>query len=106
MITHAQRSSRDKVWFDLPVSFDGTILSIPAGTVWADCAEYAVPIFTPTVGTSAFGLFIERVGSSADYALDLTGEGTVTPFRPQVLPKVVWRDAEGQDIHLLRHVDA
>lgn len=107
MVIHTQHSDRSKVFYDLLIldNGDGTI-TCPSGSAWVDGVAYPLPLFTPTIGTAPFGLFLEQIGGAADYVLDLTGEGQKTAFRPQVLPKVAWRDADNGEIHVLRSFDA
>src|SRR3990167_6445900 len=40
-----QHSDHAKVWFDLPVTLTGTMLEIPAGSLWLDGVAYSLPAF-------------------------------------------------------------
>tara|TARA_Y100000310_G_scaffold298911_1_gene333298 strand:- start:2843 stop:3175 length:333 start_codon:yes stop_codon:yes gene_type:complete len=107
MQIHTQRSTREKTWFDAEVvdNGDGT-LTIPASSFWVAGVEYPLDAYSPSVGTSAFRISVEQVGNDADYLLDLTGAADPVGFGPGIdAALIVWRDADGGDVHVLRSVD-
>ena len=113
MILHPQVSDQTKVFYDLAIvdNGDGT-LTIPAGTCWVDGREYALPAYTPTVGTAPFRLYLKKDGVGADYLLDtllLDWDMNTDPrsFRPGLgVPRICWRDTPTGEVHVLRSVHA
>lgn len=104
MVTHFQKSDRTRIYYDAEITEAAGALTIPKATIWVEGKEYALPAYKPSVGSSAFRIWVEKTQDGADYMLDTTLDAEPAYFRPNVALRVAWRDVDGAVIHLLRHV--
>lgn len=107
MTLHPQQSDFTRVFFALDVAWDGTTLTIPAGTVWAGGVAYPLSALTHVPAAGPFFIALEAVPGGIDYLVSVFQEETRdlgTPLAEGLgVPKIVWRDAAGE-LHVLRSV--
>lgn len=108
MLSHSQRGTHGTVFYE-PIIVDngnGT-LTCPAGLFWMRGMAYPLAAYTPVIGTGPFRLWVEAVGTSADYFLDLLLAAPPVSFGTGIGSHIVaWRDTATDDLHLLRSVNA
>lgn len=106
MIVHEQFSTDQKSFYEIPISeLSSGSLDIPSGSCRISGTVFSLPAYAPVIGDGAFRLWVERIGTGADYFLD---RFAVSIIGLHGLPSdsilVAWRDAIGDPIHVLRHV--
>ena len=109
MIVHTQRARRDNYFYEPQIAYDpnGGLLTLPSGTLWIRDQALTIPALFEPVGGELVRVWLEPITpTSVDYLIDKTMEGEAVAF-PEIGRLVIaWRERIGDDLHVLRHVDA